>query len=189
VAKFDFAALGRLQGKLALIAHPDPTPFLEGWEKIIVEDNKRGILQSRTDKNDQPLTGVTYWPKGAPLTVGKAASARQKIRTAFTGPIAAGFDENLTSSQYRRLSGPPTTPRGANSRVITHLNTGHGYDSSRGAYFAEARWLDIVSKTGYNFLPDPLKRWPLDGLRAWGRQQCVGALQKWGNDLLQQHWG
>jgi hypothetical protein len=184
MARFDFAALGRLQGQLALLAHPDPTPLLVQWERIIVEDNKRGILQAKTDKKDRPLDPVMYRPKGSSLKIGKAAGARQKLRTAFTGPIASGFDENLTSAQYRRLSGPPTAPRGANSRVITHLYTQHGYDTSKGVYFAEGAWGDIVSRTGYKFLPELIRRWPIDGLRAWGRQQCVAALQKWGRSLV-----
>jgi hypothetical protein len=182
MAKFDFAALGWLRGRLQALAHPDPTPLLVQWRRVIEEDNKRGVLAGQ-DKDGRPLAAVTYRPKGTPLRWGKRRQASH---------LAAGSvpeHNNLTSAQYRRLGGPPLAPRGVNSRVIQNLSTSHGYDSSKGVYYADGAWFDIVSRTGFPFLPVLLKPWPLDGLRPQGRQRCVAALQRWGRDLLKGLFG
>jgi hypothetical protein len=188
MAKFDFAALGRLQAKLAVLAHPDPTPLLLQWREIIKQDNRRGILAG-LDKDGKPMPPVTYRPKGSPLHWG---ARKQAAKVAASATPA---HNNLTSTQYRHLSGPPLAPRGVNSRVITNLLTQHGYDSSRGVYFAEGAWREVVSTKGVYFLPyhfagsGNLPKRDLTGIRPWGRQQLVAALQKWGRDLLREHWG
>ena len=118
MAKFQWVGFERIFGGLALLKDPDARPLMEDWERRIVADNRRGILQDRTDKHGTPLAKVTYRPlKNTPA---KPWTKRQQAAAVGTN------NNNLTSAQYRRLAGPPLAPRGAMSRVITNLYTGHG---------------------------------------------------------------
>ena len=99
---------------------------MEEWEDIMTEDNRRGILAGK-DKDGQDFKAVTYRPKGAKLRwtakLQKSVAKRKRIN----GPFASGFDNNLSSSEYRRLAGPPLAPRGLRSRIIDHFYTENGY--------------------------------------------------------------
>lgn len=182
--KVDFSAIGRISDRLQKLKNPPVTQLLETWEKIIVEDNRRGILAG-TDKNGNLMTPVTYRPK--PESVSKWGKSRQRK---LIGAATAPEHNNLTSAQYRRLSGPSLAPRSAYSRVITNLATGHGYDPISRVYFAEAVWFDVVSRNGIYFLPYHFNgggRLPvrdLRGVRPWGKQRVWIEFLKWSDKLL-----
>lgn len=182
--KVDFTAIGRISDRLQKLKSPPVTQLLETWEKIIVEDNRRGVLAG-TDKNGVPMIPVTYRPK-LPSSVKWGLRRQQHHVATATMPQ----HNNLTSSQYRQLAGPPLAPRGAYSRVITNLQTAHGYDQVSGVYFAEAAWFDVVSRNGTYFLPYHFNggaRLPirdLRGVRDWGRNQLLVALRRWGDGLM-----
>lgn len=132
-----------LQVKLAALAAPDPTPLLERWEKIIVEGNRRGVLRG-VDGYNRPMPPLKY-------RNGKGKAARN--RTANFGiNRRAPHGDNLTSTEYARLTGPRLAPRGEKSRVITNLLTQHGREGAN-TWFASARWFDVVSEDGKPFLP------------------------------------
>ncbi len=184
MATFDYAGLGRLQDRLQAFVHTDPAPLLAQWRIIIEEDNRKGILAG-LDKDGQPMRPVTYRPKPAAKTWGKAKQA--KHLAGATSPA----HNNLTSAQYRRLAGPPLAPRGAHSRVITNLLTGSGWDSAERVWFAEGAWFDVVSRRGvpflpyhFHLLPSRLPKRDLTGVRPWGRQRALTALVAWGKSLL-----
>ena len=188
MAKFEFVGLGRLMGQLTALQNPNVRPLLSKWETIIEEDNRRGVL-SGTDKDGKPMRAVTY----RPIKSDKQKWSKRKEAKHARGVTSAAAD-NLTSGQYRRLTGPPLAPRGASSRVIKNLQTAQGYDSSAGVHFAEGAWPDVESKKGVPFLEAhfdgadtgrcKLPQRDLRGLRPWGRMQCLKALQEWGRDLL-----
>jgi hypothetical protein len=191
----DYGAMMRLFGRLA---DPDPTPMLEEWEGIIRDDNRRGILAGQ-DKDGNPMVPVAYRPRGEP----KKANKRQKngagIRGIFSGlgPAAAGLHNNLTSREYRKLGGPPLAPRGPNSRVITNLVTDITTKPVGGIWAAFGYWDEVVSTRGVPFLMAhftgaatgrggraKLPARDLRGVRPWGRNQAVLAMQRWGRSLL-----
>jgi hypothetical protein len=181
--------LDRIIGQCRRFASPDPAPLLKIWRQIIEADNERGVLAGQ-DKDGNPLPAVTYRPVGKAQKWGRKQQRGVAARSGFTGPYAAGSDQNLTSAQYRRLGGPPLAPRGKLSRVITRLQTGQGYDSSRGVYYAVGAWADVVSRKGVPFLLAhftgastgrfTLKVRDLRGIRPWGQGECLTALESWG---------
>jgi hypothetical protein len=114
------------------------------------------------------------------------------------GPYAAGFDDNLTSRQYRALTGPPLAPRGEHSRVIKNLKTGHGRVSGQG-WKASGIWFDVVSTRGVYFLTahfeglstgrnhaTKLPVRDLRGVRAWGMAEAVAAMRTWAATMLRE---
>src|SRR4051812_33701533 len=116
MAKFTWDGASKLLVGLAALADPDPTPLLEEWERIIEEDNRKGVLAG-LDKDGVPMIPVKYRPKGdKPRKVTKKQSnaAPKGVRGVFAGmgPAAAGLHNNLTSAEYKKLGGPPLAPRG-----------------------------------------------------------------------------
>jgi hypothetical protein len=192
MAKFEFVGLGRLMSGLSALQNPDPRPVLAKWQVIIEQDNERGVLAG-TDKDGKPMRPVTY----RPIKSDKQKWTKKREAQHAKGVTSASGD-NLTSGQYRRLTGPPLAPRGKSSRAIANLETGQGYDSSAGVFYAEGAWKNVVSKKGVPFLEAhftgadtgrcKLPQRDLRGLRPWGRMQCLKALQEWGRDLLRGLW-
>jgi hypothetical protein len=142
---FSAAGLNAIAAKFDKIRAADHTTLMLDWEATMLADNKRGVLAGE-DKNGSPLLPVTYRPKGPALSGNRKSDRGYK----GFGPSAAGLHGNLSSSEYRRLSGPPLAPRGANSRVITNFFTRHGRNG--GQWFVEGAWLDVVSVSGVAFL-------------------------------------
>ena len=180
MAQFQWSGADALIRNLLAIANPDPTPLLEVWEDIIRDGNERGVMEGR-DKDDNPIKPVTYRP-----TVAVRTSSKTKPTTGgITGPFAAGFDDNLTYAQYRKLSGPPTAPRGRNSRVIKNFFTQHGRDPARDyEWFAEGRWFDVVDAKGRAFLPDMFSLRDLRGVRPRDVAEAERAVDDWIKSLL-----
>ena len=77
--------------------------------RTIEEDNRRGVLAG-IDKDGGYMPAVTYRPVGKAKRLNarqkNAAKGRRGVFSGF-GPAAAGLHNNLTSSEYRRLDGPP----------------------------------------------------------------------------------
>src|SRR4051794_26738261 len=122
MAKFTWDGVSKLLVDLQALANPDPTPLLEEWQRIIEEDNRKGVLAG-LDKDGTPMTPVKYRPKTdkpRKPTKEQTNAAPKGVRGIFAGmgPSAAGLHNNLTSAEYRKLGGPPLAPRGKFSRVI-----------------------------------------------------------------------
>ena len=199
MASYSWPDYSRLAGMLNRLADPDPTPLLEEWEDVIREDNRRGILVTQTDCRGNPMVPVKYRPKGAPQRPTRAQQNRAGRRGVFAGlgPHAAGLNNNLTTSEYKRLGGPPLAPRGPNSRVITNLVTVHSTAPVGGEWFAAGYWDEVVSMRGVMFLPahftgantgrggrTKLPVRDLRGIRPQGRMEALKALKRWGRSLL-----
>lgn len=157
----DLSGLDRLTQRFRLLINPDATPLMNTWEDIIVKDNRDGVLAG-LDKNGIPLIPVTYRPKPPTqkrLTAAQKNNATTRARRgqfAGFGLHPAGLNNNLTTAEYQRLTGPPLAPRGAFSRVITNLKTGHelGIDPRTGAttWQAVGVWFEIVNRKGLEFM-------------------------------------
>jgi hypothetical protein len=191
----DLMALARLRAKLRDLSAPRPGALMIAWMKIIDDDNRWGVMAG-LDKDGVPMDPVKYRPRPtlpiARLTAAQKNTANKKARRgAFRGfgPAAAGLNNNLTSTEYSHLAGPPLAPRGAFSRVITNLKTRWGW-VSEGKWEAVGYWDEVVSTRGVPFLAahfrgrNRLPRRDLRGVRPEGKQKAVRALRAWALDLL-----
>ena len=147
-----------LDEQMSRMQNFDPTPLLNQWADVIVEGNRRGVL-SGLDGFDNPMPALKY-RNGA----GKRTARRRVPHFGRTyldtpsgpvrikGPFAAGFDQNLSSSQYQEYTGPRLAPRRDESRVITALHTAINYDPATNTWEVVGAWADVVSATGVPFL-------------------------------------
>jgi hypothetical protein len=181
--KFSWLGFTTAERRLAKLKDPDPTPMLEHWKAIIVEDNRSGVL-SGTDCNGKPLEKVTYRGGVAKKTLYRRGAAFGKPPVAFLG----GTGDNLSAAEYRKLTGPPLAPRGEASRVIANL-TVNSAKLGPGRWEVVAGWEDILSRkgrpfihahfTGWKFKHFELKQRDLRGVRPGGVAKLKKALSDW----------
>jgi hypothetical protein len=198
---FDPSGLDRLKLRLDRLGPDvDAGAIMVSWMRIIVEDNRRGVLAG-LDKDGRAMEPVTYRPvgkaKGTTPAQRNVANARlRKSSFAGFGPHAAGLHNNLTSGEYRRLAGPPLAPRGASSRVITNLLTGY-QRTAAATWEAYGYWNEVVSRAGVPFLMAhftgaetgrghrlKLKRRDLRGVRPEGVAVARTAAVNWALDRI-----
>lgn len=165
-------------------------PLMEHWERIIEADNREGVLAG-TDKYGSYMLAVTYRPKkpGVKLTVAQRLGQHPRQRRGDSygiGSHMSGVNNNLTSSEYRRLDGPPLAPRRQFSRVITNLVTASWQDNNNpNQWYATGAWDEVVSAKGVHFLPfhfDGEGRLPvrdLRGVRPEGKAKARESLRAW----------
>jgi hypothetical protein len=167
------AGCDRIQRRLARIANimDHAGDLMEHWERLMEEGNRRGVLEG-TDKDGGTMLAVTYRPTYAQkraIYAGTAKPVRPTLaqrlgqparpkggRGEFFGhgPAISGLNNNLTSAEYRRLDGPPLAPRRQFSRVITNFKTTSFQPEEHGYWIVKGAWKEVVSTTGYHFLPD-----------------------------------
>ncbi len=185
----ELKGLDRLQARFRKIQNPDARPLIKTLMDIIHDDNRRGVLAG-LDKDGAPMTKVRYRPNTlrAKLT---AAQRKNQKPNARAGDYNPGNEANLTSSEYRRLDGPPLAPRRQFSRVITNLLT--DFDDSRraqGHWEVWGYWDEVVSKKGKDFLKyhfdgeGKLPKRDLRGIRPDGRQKARDAARNWMRDQI-----
>jgi hypothetical protein len=200
---------GRIKARLNKIANLDPTPLLVSWTLIMQDDNREKVLAGQ-DKDGNPLAPVTYRPvedtekhidirtaSSSRLRLGQHHARKRDLLFGGMGPAASGLHNNLTSSEYRRLTGPPLAPRSQFSRAITNLRLGRPPFPHPSEYVWEAFcfWDEVVSTSGFSFLPvhfngeplgrnGPSIRRDLRGVRPEGKQRCRAALREWTIDMI-----
>ena len=208
------AAFALIQRQLAILKEPDATPLMITWMQIIREDNRRGVLAG-LDKDGLPMIPVTYRPvedveKRINIRTSKSAiSARIRHNQRWNrmhdlvlkghGFHGAGLHNNLRSSEYRRLDGPPLAPRYQFSRVISNLVTEYwplNKIPGNTHFEAVGWWDDVVAKDGvtkflnFHFNGEPLGRngpsitRDLRGIRPEGRQELMESFDRWWEDLV-----
>jgi hypothetical protein len=196
-ATIDLAGLDRLTTRLRRIVNPDATPLMLTWMNIIDDDNRKGVLAG-LDKDGNPMRPVTYRPKkpGMKLTIEQRLGQRpnkKRGRYAAFGSVANAPHNNLTSSQYRQLDGPPLAPRRQFSRAITNLLTAFtpGEIAARaGRWEAWGYWNEVVSAKGVPFLKfhfdgeGNLPKRDLRGLRPDGVTKARNAMRAWAIDIV-----
>jgi hypothetical protein len=207
-------------------------PLLNAWHDVLVEDNRRGVMMG-LDGNGNPMKPTKYRHSITQSGAGKAgdkffnAAGRAYNFNPTSGGINSfggtfanlsgaesdsplsgykpGASNNLTTTQYKKLTGPPLAPRGPGSRVISN----YVVEILSGANMVgvEGGWNDVLSKKGVEFLPFhfygatnsralfaasiggenhhlPIRN--LIGLRQWGKSQARKELNAWIEWLLTQ---
>jgi hypothetical protein len=185
----DTSGLDRLRARLAKVANPNPVPVLETISDIMDDDNRRGILAGE-DGNGNPMVMPSYRPvgkKGVRLTVEQRLGQTGRVkrgRYAAFGSSAEGLFNNLSSSSYRKLDGPPLAPRRQFSRVITNYATRYG-EVRTNVWEVIGAWINVLSRKGVPFLhfhfegAGRLLIRDLRGIRPWGMDKIRGAIRAW----------
>lgn len=196
--------------------------LMQSWANVLLEDNRKGVLAGK-DKDDKLVTATLYrnsfsqagydrptYVKFVPNPFGPVA-----WKTNITGIESPGYkpgsSENLTTKQYKALSGPPLAPRGMASRIISNYQT-YPVSGEGGEFGVEGKWDDVVSKKNVSFLPfhfsgnvvsttsgplfgvigvgrgKNLARRNMAGLRAWGRTRARTDLQKWIQEVMDKQY-
>jgi len=181
-------ALDRVIKKLSVVVNLQQkeavAPLLADFYNVIVEDNRRGVMMG-LDKNDKPAPPLKY------RNAAKIQSAPRSIKSGLFGTQADGrfkgmaprnngylANNNLTTTQYRKMTGPRQAPRRDSSRIITNLRLDRSY-FKEGKWTVEAGWYQYVTPKGKPILPWAFKgtktmaAYPLDGVRAWGRRKAL----------------
>jgi len=193
----DLTGLGRLKDRLLALGELDATPLMLSWMRIMDDDNRKGILAG-TDKDGVPLARVTYRPKtpgGVPLTPEQRLRQRKNLRKgrlAGFGPWVSGLHNNISSSEYRLLGGPPLAPRGRYSRVITNFVTDFDGEPGDKQWIALGAWENVVSPKGVAFLRFHFNgegqiRRDLRGVRPEGLARARAAMRSWVISEIRQH--
>ncbi len=153
--------------------NPDFSYLMRRIEALMREDHTRAIMGG-IDKDGVPFRPTSYRRSStSPVT-------KRNRYNRGAGPSLQDENGNLTTAQYRRLTGPPLAPRGMNSRIIANYRTSSG--KSGNTWFAESALIDIVSRKGEPFMQyhfDGVGQWKRDdrGIRPWGMaeiQKAVG---------------
>jgi hypothetical protein len=192
-ATVDTSGLDRLRARFDRLVNPNPEPLMITWMRIIDDDNRKGVLAG-LDGDGNPLIPVTYRPvkPGVKLTVEQRLGQtprKKRGRYAAFGSISEGLYNNLSSSSYRQLDGPPLAPRRQFSRVITNLLTAFGRISSH-TWQAIGYWNEVLSKKGRPFLmyhfngEGRLPKRDLRGIRPEGRDKAQKAARAWMIDQI-----
>ena len=194
---FDDSGLRRVGARMTRLANlsaEDLDEISEAIQRIIVEDNRKGVLEG-TDRNDVPAPPLSYRNGlGAKTRArGLRSEAFGTVRGRFKGVEPARgkmlANNNLTTAAYRRLTGPRDAPRRESSRVITNLVALPS--EKRGTELViQCGWMDVVSPKGFHFLPalfsgkSGAPPYDLRGVRRWGRNKAREIIRVWINRLV-----
>ncbi len=207
----NLADLGRFGARVRLLtifARPnDPIllraagDLMESWERRMEQGNRKGVLAG-LDKDGHPAPKPSYRPFNPQpkLTLAQRLGQRANLRRGKYNP---GAGANLTTAEYRRLTGPFLAPRKQFSRSITNVESGQYPRHDRAQPFiwtATIAWRDVVSRTGFHFLPvffdglpigrnGPRKRYDLRGVRPVDGEKMRGDFQAWAKLLIRGHFG
>ncbi|MGO8949902.1 MAG: hypothetical protein ACLQUY_20050 [Ktedonobacterales bacterium] len=206
------AGCERIQRRLAAIANvmDHAGDLMKHWELLMEEGNRKGVLAG-TDKDGNSMLPVTYRPTYAQkraIYAGTAKPVRPTLaqrlgqpsrnpRGEFFGFGAAisGLNNNLTSSEYRKLDGPPLAPRRQFSRVITNFETVSFQVVEHGSWLVTGRWKDVVDRNGNTFLhylfdgdaPQPGPR-DLRGVRPDDLKKIKATIIPWAKLTVRELW-
>lgn len=186
----------RIQRRLGAIEHvmDHAGDLMKHWRILMEEGNRNGVLAG-TDCDGHPMLAVTYRPKDPrKLTVNERLGQRVSLRRGrFAG--AGNYDEhtllpnnNLTSSAYRRLTGPPLAPRGQFSRVITNFKTTTFQTETHGNWVVIGTWDQVMSPSGYHFLPDLFETRNLRGVRPDDLAKMRKTILPWAKLTIRELW-
>lgn len=109
----------RIQRRLAQIEHvmDHAGSLMKHWELLMEEGNRKGVLAG-TDKDGNPMLPVTYRPfKPREMSLGERLGQHINLKRGRYAGIGRysqyGIlpNNNLSSSAYRQLTGPPLAPR------------------------------------------------------------------------------
>jgi hypothetical protein len=182
----------RLAAKLMSLRKADWKPLFETWLDVIVEDNRTGVLNG-LDKDGAPMAAVRYRTgivRPVRFRTGSLMGYRVG-RFKGRGPARSGMlpNNNLTTAEYRRRTGPPLAPRVSASRVITNLRRRQPKGKD-GEWLVACYWHQVLDPSGRPFLHlhfdgvGRLATRDLRGVRPQGVRRCVAYLKAFALDLL-----
>lgn len=173
----------RLELALATLESPDFSSLMESWGRIGLEDNRSGVM-SGTDGDGDPMIQTIYRnsrasavPYRQPALWGKRTERTSRQFRSVSLP-----NDNLPTSVYRKLTGPPLAPRGLQSRVIRKHRFATGHDGR--TWWTEFFWDNVVNAKGRPFLHYHFEgigqvRRDLRGLRPDGWTRARLAFENW----------
>lgn len=190
------AGCKRIQRRLEAIEHvmDHAEPLMEHWRRLMEEGNLKGVLAG-TDGDGSYMLAVTYRPRNPrPMSIGERLGQRSnKKRGRVAG--AGSYSEhgilpnnNLTSSAYRRLTGPPLAPRGQFSRVITNFKTTTFQAEEHGYWVVIGTWEDVMSPSGFHFLPALFETRNLRGVRPDDLAKMRATILPWAKLTVRELW-
>ena len=176
--------LDHLIERFRRLQDPDARLLMLRFTELIRKSNQRGAIEG-TDKDDSLLLEVTYRP--VPEFVGPRKRGKAGP---FAGLEADAFG-NLTSSEYRHLTGKPVAPRGLDSRIVTNLKTEFDHPTP-GEWVAYGYWDQVVARDGdtqflnYLFDGDPPMPGPRDfrGVRPPEFEEARESAKAWLMDAV-----
>lgn len=198
--------------------------LMQSWGKVLVEDNRRGVLAG-LDKNGYRVTPTNYRTSMTQAGVDRPTYVKvvpnpfgaPDWKTNISGGHADGFKPgagaNLSTRQYKQLSGPPLAPRGMASRIISNYTVAPVQGLNNHEWGVEGGWDDVVDKRGQPFLkyhfsgtgrnvggvylwspvfgpnsrPGRGRNLPqrdMRGLRDWGKKKAREHLNQWIRDIM-----
>lgn len=131
--QLELDGLTRITQKVQGLASLDFTPLMEAWERVLRDDNRAGALAG-LDARGVPLAPVRYRPK----------PGKKIVWTVLR-------NNNLTTSHYRALDGPPLAPRRENSRIVTNFETSSSR-LSEDSWVTAGYWADVLDVHDRPFL-------------------------------------
>jgi hypothetical protein len=191
----DLSGLDRLQSRLRnavdVTKRANVQPVLRALGAVIVEDNRAGVLAG-TDKDGQPMPPLRYRNGAGRKTRFRKEGFGKGSKRRFADNPA---NDNLTNSQYRRLTGPRLAPRRAQSRSIKNLRLRVPIlerTATGTRWVVSAAWVDVVSKKGVPFLAahfngrNRLPKYDLRGVRPAGMRKARELWIRWARAAIQQ---
>jgi hypothetical protein len=131
--------INRLTNQVKSLESMDFSPLMEDWRVILEQDNQENL---GIDGFGVPMVPVTYRPDSR-------AGTRKPINYDHIPPY-----DNLYSSHYRILEGPPLSPRHSDSRVTQFFRTSWDRDEpEQGNWRTLGMWEDFKSTTDEEILP------------------------------------
>lgn len=171
--RLNYEITGRLQKMLFAIEHPDFSDLMNSVRVVMDEDHVKGIMAGK-DKDGNKTADVSYRDgKASPLK--SKGKSRQTIKNWRNQEPLSSSEDNLTTSEYRKLTGPPLAPRGLSSRIIRNFQTEAGFDGKN--YTATASLVNVLDRKGEPFMHyhfDGAGRLPqrdMRGIRPEGRER------------------
>jgi hypothetical protein len=169
----------KLRGLVDVTDRKNMTGILDDLGKVIIEDNRRGVL-SGLDMDGKPMPPLRYRNgKGKPT----------KYRPKRFGSGRSGLrGDNLTTAEYQKLTGPRLAPRRAESRVIRNLKLIRPIferTTNGSRWVVSAQWFDVKTDKGQPILPWHFNgegrnpRYDLRGVRPEGMRTARFLLIRW----------
>lgn len=137
---------GGLEGLIDRLGNLDLTDAMRKAQKIIEEGHVKGVLQG-IQGNGAAMPPTRYRNS---VVIAKPKGIKGLFRVASGSGGTAAINNNLTTEQYRKLTGPPLAPRGRYSRVISNFVARYGFTGTE--WFVEAMIGDVISRKGVPFL-------------------------------------
>jgi len=193
----DTGPLRKLIVKLESLQNLDPQDCQDlgkGLQRVIIEDNRRGVL-SGFDKDGNFAPTLKYRNGNGTPTAPRPMRSKAFGTTSgkVKGVSQASGDQlannNLSSRAYRQLTGPRLAPRREQSRIITNLVALPIQVESDSINVACA-WFDVISVKSVPFLKahfegsNNLPAYDLRGIRPWGMMEAGNLVKLWIHSLI-----